>query len=86
MTVTSYDMITVEGDFITVDLIVWRRYKTPAYGIVERLLDDNPHLAKLHKLSPFLPIGTQIRIPIDPDILRNRPQPQKSITLYGESE
>jgi phage tail protein X len=84
MTISSYDLITVEGDFITADSIVWKRYRTRAFGIVERLLDDNPHLAKLHKLSPFLPVGTQVRIPIDTDILRNRPQPQKTVTLYGK--
>ncbi|RZN13904.1 tail protein X [Bradyrhizobium sp. Leo121] len=77
MAVTSYELVTVTGDFVTADLLVWRRYKTPAYGIVEKLLDANPHLARLHKQSPFLPVGTQVRIPIDSDILRGRPQPQQ---------
>jgi phage tail protein X len=79
-------LITVEGDFVTVDLLVWRRYKTPALGVVERMLEDNPHLAKLHKLSPFLPVGTQVRIPIDLEILKGRPKPQKVITLYGRTD
>lgn len=84
--VSGYDLITIEGDFVTVDLLVWRRYKIPSYGVVERLLDDNPHLAKLHKLSPFLPVGTQVRIPLDLEILRGTPKAQKTITLYGRTD
>jgi phage tail protein X len=84
MAVDSYDLVTVEGDWITLDLIIWQRYKMPAFGIFEIALDKNPHLAKLHKVSPFLPIGTQVRIPIDMNILKGQPQPQKTITLYGK--
>lgn len=83
MTVTSYDLITVGSDFTTVDLIVWKRYKMRAPLIFERTLDDNPHLARLHKTSPFLPVGTQLRIPIDPEILRGAPQPRTTITIIG---
>lgn len=83
MAISGYDLVTVQGDYVTADLLVWRRYKIPAYGIVEALLDANPHLALLHKDSCFLPIGTQVRIPIDLDILRGRPQPQQIREIYG---
>lgn len=83
MPVTEYELVTVQGDNITVDLLVWRRYKIPAYGIVEHLLDANPHLALLHKQSCFLPIGTQVRIPIDVDIMKGRPPPQIVRTFFG---
>lgn len=83
--ITSYDLVTVGSDRITVDLIVWRRYRNRAPGIVERLLDDNPHLAKTHRYSPFLPIGTQVRIPIDYDILRNAPQMRSTVLLWGST-
>ncbi len=83
MAITSYDLVTISGDYITVDLIVWRRYRVRAPGIVEAMLDCNPHLALLHKQSPFIPTGTQIRIPIDPDILANAPKPKKTIQLWG---
>lgn len=83
MAVTGFELVTVQGDYVTVDLLVWRRYKIPAPGILETLLDSNPHLARLHAQSCFLPIGTQIRIPIDPDILRDRPPPLQIKNIYG---
>lgn len=81
--VTSYDLVTVGADRITADLIIWRRYRSRAPGMIERLLDDNPHLAKAHRYSPFLPIGTQVRIPIDYEILRGSPQVKSTVVLWG---
>jgi phage tail protein X len=78
-------LMTVTGAYLTADLLVWRRYRSPAPGILEQLLDDNPHLAKLHRVSPFLPVGTELRIPIDPEILGGRPRPVEFVTLYGRS-
>lgn len=83
MNIVGYDLITVEAEYITVDLIVWRRYRIMAPGVVEATLDANPHLSLLHATSPFLPIGTQVRIPIDPAILKGAPQPKTSIKLWG---
>jgi phage tail protein X len=83
MAVVSYELLTVQGEYITADLLVWRRYRRRAIGIVERLLDDNPHLARLHREGPFLPVGTQLRIPIDPALMSDRPPVVKSIQLYG---
>jgi phage tail protein X len=83
MTVTSYDLITVGSDYVTADLILWRRYRNRAPKMLERLLDDNPHLAKMHRYSPFLPVGTQIRIPIDNAILRGAPQQKNTVVLWG---
>jgi len=81
--VSSYDLVTVGSDRITVDLIIWRRYRNKAPGMIERMLDDNPHLAKFHRYSPFLPVGTQVRIPIDTDILKGTPQKKNSVVLWG---
>lgn len=83
MPVSSYDVVTVGSDYVTADLILWRRYRNRAPKMIERLMDDNPHLAKFHKLSPFLPIGTQVRIPIDYEILAGRPTPVSSVVLWG---
>jgi phage tail protein X len=85
MAVSSYDLVTVGADFVTVDLIVWRRYRNRAPKIVERLLDDNPHLAKAHRYSPFLPVGTQVRIPIDLEVLRGTPNVKNTILLWGST-
>lgn len=84
MAVAEYDMVTVQSDFITVDLIVWKRYRVRARGMTERMLDDNPHLAKLHRTSPFLPVGTQVRVPIDPDIMAGAPQQKETVYYFGK--
>lgn len=84
MAVDSYELVTVQSDFVTADLIIWRRYRISAPKMVERMLDDNPHLSKLHRTSPFLPVGTQVRIPIDPDILTGQPQPREIVLLWGK--
>jgi phage tail protein X len=83
MTVTSYDVVTVGSDYITADVILWRRYRNRAPLMVERMLDDNPHLAKVHRYTPFLPVGTQVRIPIDYEVMVGSPQPKNSIVLWG---
>lgn len=83
MATTSYDLVTVGSDYITADLILWRRYRNKAPKMIERLLDDNPHLAKLHKTSPFLPVGTQVRIPIDYEALSGAPQVKNTVVLWG---
>jgi phage tail protein X len=80
----GYELITVGSDFRTVDNIIWRRYRTVAIGVFERTLDDNPHLARIHRYTPFLPVGTQLRIPIYPTILNGAPQ-QRTLTRWWET-
>ena len=84
--VDSYDLVTVEGDFITVDLIVWRRYRQVTNNglVTERMLDDNPHLAELSRTSPFIPVGTQVRVPLNFDLLAGRPT-QKRVVKFLEA-
>ena len=53
--------VTVEGEFITVSLIVWRRFKRPMPGLLEQILDLNPGLAAL---GPWLPVGTTLDMPV----------------------
>jgi phage tail protein X len=83
MAVTGYEMMTVAGDFCTLDLLVWRRYRIRAPGILEATLDANPHLATIHRYTPFIPPGIQIRLAIDPAILSGAPQMKPSITLWS---
>lgn len=52
----------IEGEFVSVDLIVWRRYKRKTPGLVEATLDLNPGVADL---GPFIPRGTEVTIPVD---------------------
>lgn len=56
------EVITVEGEGITLALLVWRRFKKQATGYVERVLSINPGLADL---GIFIPVGTKVIFPID---------------------
>ena len=47
--------------FLTVSLIVWRRFKRPMPGLVEAIHDLNPGLADL---GTYLPVGTVFSMPI----------------------
>ena len=58
---TMTQTVTVEGDALTVSLIVWRRFKRPMPGLVEAILDANPGLADL---GPILPLGTVFEMPV----------------------
>lgn len=64
------ETVTVEGEFITVSLIVWRRFKRPMPGLVEQIFDINPGLGDL---GPYLHVGTTFDMPVptprDPAIL-----------------
>jgi hypothetical protein len=84
--ISSFELMVVQGDKITADMILWRKYRLPLAGLrlVEVFLDLNPHLAKLHRNSPFIPVGTQVRIPIDEDLLAGRPRPVKVVNVFGE--
>ena len=55
------ETVTVEGELITVSLIVWRRFKRPMPGLVEAIHDLNPGLADL---GTWLPVGTVFAMPI----------------------
>ena len=57
-----YETYVTEGDGIPIDLIIWRRYRTQTLGLVEATLTLNPGLADL---TPLIPRGTTINIPID---------------------
>ena len=53
-------IIKVAGEGISVDLLIWRKYKRPMPGLLEQVLDINPGLAAL---GPILPIGTVVKLP-----------------------
>lgn len=55
------ETVTVEGDELTVSVIVWRRFKRPMPGLVETIYDLNPGLADL---GTILPVGTSFNMPI----------------------
>lgn len=57
----TIETVTIRGEAITASLLVWRRFKAPMPGVVERLYDINPGLAEL---GPHLPINTVVRLPV----------------------
>lgn len=60
---TLNEPVVVEGEGLTVSLIVWRRFRRPMPGLVERIHEQNPGLADL---GPVLPVGARFRMPIPP--------------------
>jgi phage tail protein X len=68
---------------LTVDHLIWRRYRRNTRGIVELAMDVNPEVAKAHKYGPFLPVGLVIKIPIVRSQLQGGPVRAAAITLYG---
>jgi hypothetical protein len=57
---TSYEELTVKGEGLTLSLLIWRRFKRPMIGLVERILAEQGHLSK-----QFLDVGDVVLIPID---------------------
>ena len=81
--IESYETVRIRGEQITPDLLIWRRYKRPAEGILEAFLAKNPQAHKALRTSPFLDVGLVVFIPIDPDILNGRPANVPVVRLYG---
>lgn len=54
------ETITVRGEGVTVDLLLWRRDGRAGASLVEQTYADNPALAAL---GPVLPVGTVLKLP-----------------------
>lgn len=54
------ETVTVRGEGISLDLLLWRRYGVRGQGLVEEALVLNPGLAAL---GPILPLRTIVTIP-----------------------
>ncbi|XZW44906.1 tail protein X [Acinetobacter baumannii] len=51
------EIYAIQND--TVDAICWREYGRST-GIVEQVLEANPHLSEF---GPFIPMGTKVQLP-----------------------
>lgn len=60
-------IVTRQGD--TVDKVCWQRYGQTS-GMVEKVLNANPHLSRL---GPVLPVGTTIELPEVPTTYEQKP-------------
>lgn len=56
------ETLEVKTDFVTVDLLLWRRLGVEVPGLVEKTLALNPGLATL---GPYLPVGTLVELELD---------------------
>jgi phage tail protein X len=84
MAVTQFELYQVTSDFVTVDLIIWRRYLARAPGMAELMMDANPHLAFAHRRSPFIPPGVYVRVPIDPHLILGKPRVLPTDSLWTD--
>jgi len=70
------ETITIKGEGITLDLLLWRKYGVRGRELVEATLALNPGLAGL---GPFLPLLTDVVVPPLPAQSRT---PVKLVTLF----
>jgi phage tail protein X len=70
------ETITIRGEGISLDLLLWRKFGVRGRELVESALDLNPGLAAL---GPIIPMGTVVRIPPLPAESRT---PVKLVTLF----
>lgn len=54
------EVLTVTQDFVTVDLLLFRRFRSEAVGRVERVIDLNRGICEF----VYLPIGMQVLVDI----------------------
>lgn len=69
MSIRGFELYMIQSEYITADMLIWRRYMQRAPGMVEAMLDANPQLSFVHRTTPFIPPGVYVRVPIDPDLL-----------------
>lgn len=72
------DTVTVQGENILLDLLLWRRYGVRGQGLVVAALELNPGLAGL---GPVLPIGTVVKLPELPH--EDARPPRRIVSLFG---
>ncbi|MCF1502893.1 tail protein X [Afifella sp. H1R] len=72
------ETITIRGEGISVDLLLWRRYGVPGRALVETTLTLNPGLADA---GAVLPLGSKVILPELPR--RDVAVERKVVTLFG---
>jgi phage tail protein X len=84
MAVIGFELYQVTTDFVSCDMLIWKRYKRKAPDMVELMLDANPQLAFVHRTTPFIPPGTYVRVPIDPGLILGRIDPLPTDSLWTD--
>lgn len=70
------ETITIRGEGISLDLLLWRKFGVRGRELVEATLGLNPGLAAL---GAVLPLGTTVKVPPLPAASRT---PVKLVTLF----
>lgn len=70
--------ITVKGEGITLDLLLWRAYGVRGRGLLEEAFSLNTNLARL---GVVIPMGTVVRLPDLPAIESG--QSRDVVSLFG---
>jgi phage tail protein X len=83
-TITSYELYIVGTDYVTVDLMIWKKYRQPTRGLVEAMMDANPQIAFVHRTTPFIPAGTYVRVPVDRQQQMGKVVPDPNVTLWTD--
>lgn len=71
------ETITIRGEGITLDLLLWRRYGVRGQALVEAALRLNPGLAAL---GPVLPLGIAVKIPELPPATQST---RRYVSMFG---
>jgi phage tail protein X len=74
---TPFEIVEVRGMGITVDLLVWRRYRRRTTGVVELMMEMNPEIARAHRF------GLVVKLPIVQELLDGGATTKRAVTLYG---
>lgn len=69
------ETITIAGDNLTLDLILWRKFGVRGQSLVEEAMELNPDL-----IDPLLPIGATV---ILPDLPEETTTTREVVTLFG---
>ena len=71
------ETITVRGENITLDLLLWRKYGVRGRSLLERTYDLNQDLALL---GTVLPLGTMVTLP---DLAAETAEARQVVSLFG---
>ena len=69
------ETVTIRGDNLTIDLVLWRKFGVRGVELVEKTMALNPGLT-----SAYLPVGAVLELP---DLPAQEMAVQPVVTLFG---
>lgn len=69
------ETVTIRGDNLTIDLVLWRKFGVRGVELVEKTMALNPGVT-----SAYLPVGTALELP---DLPAQQTVAQPVVTLFG---